>query len=168
MALTASAAPRISLKMISILFVCAGNICRSPAMAGILEKMLSEKKVSNQFTIDSCATTAYYLGCNVDERMRMALEKRGVPVQHRAKLFDERFFQLFDHIIAADKDILKTLEKMAINSHQKAKLHLACSFSKKYPNEDIPDPYYGGEQGFDHVLDMIEDVCNGILKYLGE
>lgn len=152
--------------MISILFVCAGNICRSPAMAAVLEKLLSEKKASTRFTIDSCATTAYYLGSNTDERMRKAAEKRGVQIHHRAKLFDERFFQLFDHIIAADKDVLKTLEKMAITPHQKAKLHLAGSFSTKYLNEDIPDPYYGGEKGFDHVMDMIEDVCHGILRFL--
>lgn len=135
-------------------------------MAAVLEKLLSEKKASTRFTIDSCATTAYYLGSNTDERMRKAAEKRGVQIHHRAKLFDERFFQLFDHIIAADKDVLKTLEKMAITPHQKAKLHLAGSFSTKYLNEDIPDPYYGGEKGFDHVMDMIEDVCHGILRFL--
>jgi protein-tyrosine phosphatase len=167
MALTGSDAQRTYHSMISIVFVCAGNICRSPAMAAVFEKMLSEKNISSQFNIDSCGTTAYYLGCNADERMRKAAEKRGVHIHHRAKLFDEKFFDIFDYIIASDRDILKTLEKMTADPHQKSKLRLAGSFSKKHPMADIPDPYYGGEKGFDHVMDMIEDACKGLLEHLG-
>ena len=146
------------------LFVCMGNICRSPALAAVLQKMIAEKKPAGEFDIDSCALTAWYLGCKADPRMCCAAKKHGISIKHRAKLFEESYFQIFDHIFAVSEEVQSLLIALARTPEEKAKIHLATKYSQKYPNADIPDPYYGAGEGFELVMDMAEDVCKGIYS----
>lgn len=151
--------------MPSVLFVCLGNICRSPAAEGILQSLAEKKGVSNQLKVESCGIGGWHVGELADERMRVSAKTRGIVLTGRAKKFDTVFFADFDLILAADHEVLHDLYRYAKTPEQKAKLHLICDFCEYYRGQDIPDPYYGGDAGFDLVLDMLEDACQGILEH---
>lgn len=110
--------------------------------------------------------SAWNLGSPADPRMRRSAEARGVILDTRAKVFVPSFFEDFDWILAVDEDIAESLAGSASSDHQRSKIHLITQFSKLYPNRPIPDPYHGGEQGFEDVLDMLEDSCQGLLEHL--
>lgn len=149
---------------LSILFVCSGNICRSPAVAAALKKRVVEKGLEQRVFIDSCAVTSWFLGASADERMVKAAKARNIPIDHKAKLFEEHFFQLFDYIFAVDKDTLKRLQSLAKNPADRAKIQLATAFSSKFLNQEILDPYRGSEAHFEIVMDMAEDAAEGIFE----
>lgn len=151
--------------MPSILFVCLGNICRSPAAEGILRHMARKESFENQLLIESCGLGTWHIGQLPDERMREASKNRGFHLDSHAKLFIETFYDRFDLILAADNQILKDLLQRTHKSEHKIKIHLITHFSSYYKDEDIPDPYYQGDSGFEQVLDMIEDSCQGILQF---
>lgn len=152
--------------MVSILFVCLANICRSPAAEGMLRHLAQKEGFNKSLIIESCGLGAWHIGHLPDERMREASKNRGVFLTSRARQFTPDFFDRFDLILAADNSILKDLIRHAPFSEHKMKLHLMTHFSSCYPDEEIPDPYYQGDSGFELVLDMIEDSCYGILRYL--
>ena len=143
--------------MKSILFVCMGNICRSPALQATLETL------SDEFHVESCGMGSWFLGEEADKRMRHAAHSRVIEINHKAQIFQQSFFEIFDYIFAVDQNILDELQSMAPN---KSKIYLATHFSEKYKDQDIPDPYYLGNAGFEHVMDMIEDSCKGILNHI--
>ena len=149
--------------MISILFVCAGNICRSPALAACLQKFVKEKNLTEKVFVDSCAVTPSFLGAPADPRMVAAAHKRGVIINHKAKIFEEAYFKAFHYIFASDREVLKVLQKMAPDS-EKGKLHLASEYSAAFKNKDIPDPYFDGENRFELIMDMSLDIAQSILK----
>lgn len=149
--------------MISILFVCSGNICRSPALAACLQKLVVENQLSDRVFIDSCATTPSFLGAPADPRMVAAAHKRGIHIEHKAKIFEEVYFKVFDLIFAADQEILKVLQSRAPD-FAKTKLHLATEYSQAYKGKDLPDPYFDGEAGFELVLDMSQEISQTILS----
>jgi protein-tyrosine phosphatase len=149
--------------MISILFVCAGNICRSPALAAALQKLVQENGLAEDVFIDSCAVTPSFLGAPADPRMVAAAHKRGVHIEHKAKIFEETYFKVFDYIFAVDQEVLKVLQSMAPSNAEKAKLHLATEFSTTFKGKEIPDPYFDGESGFETVMDMSQDIAHNIL-----
>lgn len=149
--------------MISILFVCAGNICRSPAMAACLQHLVCENKLTDQVFIDSCAVTPSFLGAPADPRMVAAAHKRGIHIDHKAKLFEESYFKAFDYILASDREVLKTLQAMAPEP-EKGKLHLATEYSTAFKDKDLPDPYFDGEAGFENTMDMSQDIAQNILS----
>jgi protein-tyrosine phosphatase len=153
--------------MVSILFVCLGNICRSPAAQGILSHMISKEK-SLVSRVESCGLGDWHVGQLPDERMREAAELRGVILASRAQQFHHNFFEEFDYILAADFEVLHDLQRHAVKPEYKAKIHLITAFSKMYKNEKVPDPYYGGHADFDLVLDMLEDSCIGLLEHIKE
>ncbi len=153
--------------MASILFVCLGNICRSPAAQGILSHMISKEK-GGITRVESCGLGDWHVGQLPDERMREAAELRGVILTSRAQKFHHNFFEEFDYILAADFEVLHDLQRHAIKPEHKAKIHLITAFSKMYKNEKVPDPYYGGHADFDLVLDMLEDSCTGLLEHIKE
>ena len=99
--------------MISILFVCLGNICRSPALEATLKKLVKEKNLTEKIFVDSCAVTPSFLGAPADPRMVAAANKRGVHIDHKAKLFEEAYFKAFNYIFAADHEVLKMLQQIA-------------------------------------------------------
>lgn len=150
--------------MISILFVCLGNICRSPCLAAVLQDKVDKAGLSNRFHIDSCAVTSYHVGESVDPRMYAVAKEHGIIIEHRAKLFEMSYFSSFDYIFAVDSEVKEILLDMASNPVQKQKVHLATEFSQRFKDKAIPDPYYGKDQRFAYVFEIANDSCESILS----
>ena len=149
--------------MKSILFVCSGNICRSPALAASLQKLIDEKSLKDQVFVDSCAVTPSFLGAPADPRMVAAAHKRGILIDHKAKLFEEAYFKAFDYIFASDREVLKILQGMAPDA-EKGRLHLASEYSTAFKDKDLPDPYFDGESRFELIMDMSQEIAQSILN----
>lgn len=149
---------------ISVLFVCMGNICRSPAGEGILREMVVQNP-SLKIHVDSCGIGDWHLGHDPDRRMREAAMGRGIILAGKAKLFQREYFDKFDYILAADKEILKCLHQFALSDEQKAKVLFMTAFSSTYKDHEVPDPYYQ-PGAFDFVLDMLEDSCLGLIDHI--
>lgn len=148
----------------SILFVCLGNICRSPALGATLQKMVDAAGLSSHFFIDSCGIHSTFLNSKADPLMREAAQRRGIKIDSRSKVWDNGFFDTFDHIFVVDTRILEMLKSHAKSKKMAQKVTLATAFSPSYPNQPIPDPYMGGEEGFEKVMEMIVEACQGILN----
>lgn len=154
--------------MIRILFVCMGNICRSPAAAAILRHRVSKAGRAGQIEIDSCGVTDWNTGDPPDEYMVKALRMRGINLQGKAKTFRPHFMDQFTHLLAVDREVYTQLHQYAETPEQRAKIHLLTNYSQVYQGQDVPDPYGGGQQSFELVLDMLEDACEGIVKAFWE
>jgi len=152
--------------MTSILFVCLGNICRSPAAEGVLRHMVQNDPDLKDIHIQSCGMGSWHVGQLPDDRIRYAAKNRGIDLISKAQIFDPSFFEKFDYIFAVDDEVLHHLYKYAKTPEQKAKINLLTAYSQCYPNENIPDPFYQGDAAFDYVLDMVEDACEGFITYL--
>ncbi len=151
--------------MVSVLFVCLGNICRSPAAEGVLRHLAAEKGYASRLHVASCGIGDWHVGEPADYRMRFAAQSRGVTLDGKAQKFLHSFFDTFDHILVVDENMLKHLLDLApLSAHPK--LNLITHFSPNYKGQPIPDPYYGGETGFANVLDIIHDSCKGLLKQI--
>jgi protein-tyrosine phosphatase len=150
-----------------ILFVCTGNICRSPGAETIFKQMVQNKGLDKQFEIDSAGTTAYHVGELADKRMRAHAKKRGYNVNSISRKFNPNHdFDHFDMIIAMDDEHIFSLKRRARNDDDLQKIHKMTDFRRKWDYDEIPDPYYGGEEGFELVLDLLEDSCEGLLTKL--
>lgn len=147
--------------MAKVLFVCLGNICRSPAGAAILRTILQENA-----TVDSCAIGDWHIGQLPDPRMIKALKRKGIDVTTRAQKFQKNFFSDFDFILAADNAILTSLYELARNEEDKKKIFLMTHFSKHRRGEEVPDPYYLDDAAFDAVVEMLQDVCSDLAIFL--
>jgi protein-tyrosine phosphatase len=152
--------------MINVLFVCLGNICRSPAAEGLLRHMAKNDPIFRDLRIQSCGLGNWHIGQLPDLRIQEASQRRGVILTSRAQQFQKDFFDSFDYILAADHEVLNTLYQHTKTSEQKAKLHLITSFSSSYKDQEIPDPYYGNDASFELVLDMLDDACEGLLQHI--
>ena len=150
--------------MVKVLFVCLGNICRSPAAAGMIKHLAKEEGSEIDLLAESCGLGDWHIGSLPDPRMRKASRDRGVILSTRAQQFKPSFLKKYDYIFAADHAVLKELHKHAASATLKHKVHLITTFSEAYKGEDIPDPYLGGAEGFEVVLDMLEEACNEILR----
>ena len=147
-----------------ILFVCLGNICRSPAAEGIMKKLSHGLPVE----IDSAGTAGYHVGDLPDARMRTHARARGYVLDSRARQFDPHSdFDAFDYIIAMDKSNLRDLQSFDRQKQYRDKLSLMTDYCTETEVSEVPDPYYGGSEGFNFVLDILEDACNGLLKNIG-
>jgi protein-tyrosine phosphatase len=150
--------------MINVLFVCMGNICRSPMAEGIFRREIAKAGLQDKVNVDSAGTHSYHVGSKPDLRAQNAVGKRGVNIGNlRGRQVADTDFERFDYILAMDSSNLSNLMRRApVKWHKKIKLLL--SFSRKYPNLDVPDPYYGGLSGFEENLDMIEDAVQGLIR----
>lgn len=166
MALMDLGAQRMWGKRMKVLFVCLGNICRSPAGEGILRHLVEKEGLSDQITISSCGIGDWHIGHPPDMRIREAANSRGVVLNSRAKPFFPHYLDEFDYIMVADESILEYLLKHAKTLEQKSKIHYMTAFSTAYRNLPVPDPYYEGHGAFDQVLDILEDACSGLLQKL--
>jgi protein-tyrosine phosphatase len=148
-----------------ILFVCMGNICRSPSAEAVFEGLTKSKGLAKNFEIDSAGTIAYHAGEKADKRMQSHATKRGYNLTSISRKFNPHTdFDHFDMIIGMDNENVHSLKSMARNQDDLQKIHLMTDFSKEWNYNEIPDPYYGGEEGFELVLDLLEDSCQGLLE----
>ncbi len=149
-----------------LLFVCMGNICRSPTAEGAFRSFTLERAPDLSIHIDSAGTHAYHAGEPPDARARRAAERRGIDLSGlRARRVDETDFQRFDLILAMDLLNLETLRDRCPAEHQ-GRLHLLLDFAAHSNVQEVPDPYYGGLQGFERVLDLVEEASVGLLEHL--
>ena len=148
-----------------VLFVCMGNICRSPTAEGVFRYYAEQAGLADRLEIDSAGTHAYHVGEPADRRARAAAERRGMSLDGiRARRVSAQDYQRFDYIIAMDEDNLARLRDEAPEGHD-ARLHLFLEFAAVSETE-VPDPYYGGAAGFERVLDLVEDASRGLLETL--
>jgi len=149
-----------------ILFVCTGNICRSPSAEGVFRDIVNDEKLSQYFYIDSCGTHSYHTGQSPDSRSQYAAMKRGIDIsQQIARTIEQNDFNRFDYILAMDNYNLSFLQSMADESHLN-KIHLFLEYDENCKSTEVPDPYYGGEDGFEIVLDLLQKASIGLIKQL--
>lgn len=152
--------------MTHILFVCMGNICRSPTAEGVTSKLLINNRLESIIKVDSAGTHGYHIGEPPDPRTREAAMKRGIDLSGlRARKVVPEDFERFDLLLAMDHDNLALLKRGARPEHH-AKLGLFMRYASRFDTDEVPDPYYGGEQGFELVLDMAEDAARGLIEAL--
>lgn len=147
-----------------ILFVCMGNICRSPTAEGVTRALAEKKGVAAFFEFDSAGTHGYHIGNPPDARARQAAAKRGYDLSPlKARQVNTFDFDRFDRILAMDRDNLELLLQACPEEHH-GKLGLFLEYASRSTKDEVPDPYYGGPDGFERVLDMIEDAADGLLN----
>jgi protein-tyrosine phosphatase len=153
-----------------ILFVCLGNICRSPAAEGVFLHLLAREGLEDRFVVDSAGTGGWHVGNPADRRMRAAAERRGIHLPSRARQLDRADLLGFDRILTMDDDNLRAVRslarELAPGSPDLAVIEPITSHCRRFQVSEVPDPYYGGPQGFEHVLDLLDDACAGLLETL--
>lgn len=147
-----------------VLFVCLGNICRSPAAEGVLQRVINERGVAKQVEVDSAGTSSFHIGEPADKRMRAIAASRGTPLTSRARMVHPSDFASFELILAMDRNNLRELLQYPEASAANVRL-LSEFLDDSWPRE-VPDPYYGGDDGFHTVLEMLEAACPRILDEL--
>ncbi len=153
---------------INILFVCLGNICRSPAAEAVFLNLINEKGVAEYFQVDSAGTGSWHVGQKADNRMRKAASSRGIYIKSLARQINVQDFKKFDLILTMDGENFSSVQNLRkeINDKCKADIRPLLSYSKQTNGLDVPDPYYGGDNGFEIVLDLLEDACKALLNDL--
>ena len=149
-----------------ILFVCLGNICRSPMAEGVFLKIIEREGKENEFEIDSAGTVGYHEGELADSRMRKHASLRGYKLTHRSRPVNREDFEHFDYIIGMDEQNIRGLKNIACSSENTAKIHRMTDFCQHMTDKEVPDPYYGGDAGFEYVINLLEDCCDGLYHHL--
>ncbi|WP_304288382.1 low molecular weight protein-tyrosine-phosphatase [Porphyromonas uenonis] len=148
-----------------ILFVCLGNICRSPLAEAIMRQLLAEDPVaSSRIEVDSAGIGGWHQGELADPRMRAHAARRGIEMTHRARQVTDRDFDTFDLIIAMDDGNYEALRELAPTLEQQAKVVRMADYLEQMPWDHIPDPYYGGASGFELVLDLLTEACTRLYQ----
>jgi protein-tyrosine phosphatase len=148
-----------------ILFVCLGNICRSPTAEGVLRHLVAERGLEDEIEIDSAGTGGWHVGAAPDERATAAALERGIELAGAARKVAFSDFEEFDLLLAMDEDNARDLRNLAPD-HAEGKVRLLREFDPTAvagADLDVPDPYYGGPEGFEEVLDMVDRACRGLL-----
>lgn len=153
---------------IRVLFVCLGNICRSPTAHGVFRQRIVDAGLDAQVAIDSAGTGDWHIGKAPDTRARAAAAGRGFDIEDlRARQVRATDLQTFDYVLAMDAENLADLQALAATTADtRARIALFGDYSAAYAGLAVPDPYFGGENGFEHVLDMIEDASDGLMAEL--
>jgi protein-tyrosine phosphatase len=152
-----------SANITSILFICMGNICRSPAGENVMRKLLEDANLADVVRCDSAGTIDYHIGECPDRRMIAAGRKRGLPMTGTARQITREDLDSFDLILAMDDANYRAVLKLS-NERNRDKVKRFCSYCVRHQDAEVPDPYYGGAAGFEHVLDLLEDGCTQILE----
>ena len=158
-----------AVRPIKVLFVCLGNICRSPAAEGIMRRIVEDAHMEHGWVIDSAGTGRYHIGDLPDNRMRIHARRRGLELTHRCRQITEADFDRFDLIIGMDASNVANLRRVAPSPEAMDKIHAMAEFFSPSARYDyVPDPYYEGAEGFELVLDLLEDGCMRLFeKYRG-
>ena len=152
---------------VKVCFVCLGNICRSPLAQGIFEALVKNEGLQDQIIISSAGVGNWHVGNSPDSRMQQTAQKNGINLNSRAQQFQSTDFNEMDLVLAMDQSNLSALQQMRPESELKDKLLLFRTFDPENKNNlEVPDPYYGGDNGFDIVYQIVERTCPKILEYL--
>ncbi|HEX7120275.1 MAG TPA: low molecular weight protein-tyrosine-phosphatase [Longimicrobiales bacterium] len=152
---------------IRVLFVCLGNICRSPMAEAVFRSLVRDDGVADRFEIDSAGTSDYHEGEPPDARAQEVARLRGITLTGRSRPIREADFHRFDYIIVMDAENLRDVAGLAERVGPGAEVHLLREFDREAGGDlDVPDPYYGGRAGFERVHDMIERSCRGLLEHI--
>jgi protein-tyrosine phosphatase len=154
-------------RTVRICFVCTGNICRSPTAEGIMRHLVEQRGLSGRIHVESAGTGSWHVGQRADSRSRAAGRARGYALDRRAQQFTRHFFDRFDYVLVADDDNRGHLERLAPDDTAVQKIHMLRDFDPSCPKgSEVPDPYYGGAEDFEIVLDVCEAACRGLLDHL--
>ncbi len=153
----------------NVLFICLGNICRSPAAQAVMQAMVDERGLTDRFYIDSAGIGGWHIGDLPDKRMRVHARPRGYELTHRARKVQSSDFEDFDLIVGMDASNVDDLCNLAMTLEQQDKVVMMGDYIRQYPNYDhVPDPYYEGSEGFELVLDLLQDACDNLLDRIIE
>ena len=153
--------------MVNVLFVCLGNICRSPIAQGVLEEVIRAEGLETEISVDSAGTGAWHIGEPPDARGRESAKRRGYDLEsQRARRLDPEDCEKFDYILAMDEENYRKVSALCRRST--AEVRLLLDYAPDSPVREVPDPYYGGPEGFDHVLDLVESAAKGLLDDIRE
>jgi protein-tyrosine phosphatase len=148
-------------------FVCLGNICRSPTAEGIMRTLVSQQGLDSHIEVESAGTGTWHLGELADGRARATAQGRGVTLDRRAQQFTHDWFTRFDYVLVMDEDIQKTIRRLSTAKEDHEKVHVLRDFDPASPKGSrVPDPYYGGADGFEEVFDICDAACRGLLAHL--
>ncbi|NJD18619.1 MAG: low molecular weight phosphotyrosine protein phosphatase [Gemmatimonadetes bacterium] len=150
----------------SVLFVCLGNICRSPLAEGVFRHLVAEAGLADRFVVESAGTGAWHVGEPADPRSVEVAAAHGVTLNGSARQVVAEDLRAFDVVLAMDRENLAALEEMASATGGTARLHLLRSFDPAADGDEVPDPYYGGPRGFERVFAMVHSACEGLLSEL--
>lgn len=151
----------------SLLFICLGNICRSPAAEGVMQNIVEREGREADFVIDSAGIGGWHVGQLPDSRMRRRGAARGYDFSSCARQFSSNDFGHFDLILVMDRDNYNSVMRLARNDGERQKVRMLPDFMTSHPGQQtIPDPYYGDICDFDFALDLIEDACEGLFEYI--
>ena len=150
----------------SVLFVCLGNICRSPLAEGVFRHLADEAGLSERFDIDSAGTGSWHVGERPDARAAMVAQQHGVDLECRARQLTEDDLRRFDYVIAMDRENLQNIRRMADAIGSEAEVALLREFDPEGGGDEVPDPYYGGASGFETVYEMVQRSCANLLERL--
>ena len=151
-----------------LLFVCLGNICRSPSAENIMNYLLEQAGLEGKISCDSAGTSSYHLGAAPDRRMAAAAAKRGIKLMGKARQLQISDLEKFDLILAMDKNNYRDIIALDREEKYQDKVCLMCDFATNHLVQEVPDPYYGGPEGFNHVLDLLLDACEGLLQEISK
>jgi len=151
---------------IKVLFVCMGNICRSPSAEGVFRKLVDNLELQADIEIDSAGTHSYHVGEPPDQRAQATALSRDIDLSDlRGRKFIPEDFKKFDYVLAMDQSNYQDMQAQN-PGNGKAQLSLFLEFSRKHSEKEVPDPYYGGNQGFENVFNMIQDASEGLLQHI--
>ncbi|MGF1494705.1 MAG: low molecular weight protein-tyrosine-phosphatase [Microcoleaceae cyanobacterium] len=151
-----------------LLFVCLGNICRSPSAENIMNHLIQQRGLTDQITCDSAGTSSYHIGSPPDQRMAKAARAQGIELVGAARQCEVSDFEAFDLILAMDRDNYNQILRLDPQRQYLDKVRLMCDFCRHYSLREVPDPYYGGPEGFNQVIDLLMDACEGLLDYVAQ
>lgn len=151
-------------KPTKVLFVCLGNICRSPAAENIADHLLQTQYQDLQVICDSAGTASYHTGSSPDRRMIQAAKQHGIDMKGRARQFLAADLAEFDLILAMDQDNFDYIQAVDSRGEYAQKIKMMCKFCTTHQDKEVPDPYYGGESGFHYVIELLTDACTGLLE----
>jgi len=155
--------------MVSVLFVCLGNICRSPLAEGIFKQLIKEKGLEGYIKCDSAGTGSYHIGEQPDPRSVEVAQNHGIYLKHWGRQITSYDLKCFDYIIAMDESNYRNITRIhGFDNFDKSKLKKMMNFDGEQSGIDVPDPYYGGEDGFEKVYWMLDVACKNLLDYLVE
>lgn len=149
-----------------LLFVCLGNICRSPAAENIMNHLIEKSNLSEHIVCDSAGTGGYHIGSPPDSRMTYAAKMREINLQGAARQFQVEDFDRFDLILTMDRENYRDVLSLDTAGKYGKKVRLMCDFCRYFDVQEVPDPYYGGKDGFDYVIEILLDACEGLLEYI--